>query len=281
MKLFYGSDLHLEFEKGSKHTLDIPEGNVLVLAGDVYCPWNKLQEMAPRKNPPMRHEDVYMSFFEEVSRRFDHVMYVLGNHEHYNGYFFETADLVKRHLEGFPNIHLLTNSYWQVEDVLFFGSTFWTDARGSHPEVMWDIKRGLNDYHTIYSSRDSYNPYKSGGTKLMVEDTVNENHYTRLALREFFTKAEEQALKPFVITHHQPSWECVEQYYRHDNCSYAYANTGFDEFLMDFPPHHWVAGHMHKNDVLQVGNAKVMTNSRGYVGYETSANKYAFQELDI
>ena len=281
MKLFYGSDLHLEFETGTKHSLNIPEGDVLVLAGDIYGPW--IQGKAKNKD----HAAIRESFFSEVSEKFKTVLYVMGNHEHYGGYFVQTDNLIREQLHTHSNIFLLTGTYHQVENVLFYGTTFWTDARGSNPEVMWDIQRNMNDYHEIRYSEDRYdvshgmyNGYNKR-SRLLCEDTVRENTFARKQLTEFFSKAEEQDLYPVVITHHQPSWECVEPYYRHDTVSHAYANTGLDDLLMDAPKHHWICGHMHKKNQLQIGNSTVCTHARGYKGYEVSANSYDFGVLDI
>lgn len=282
MKLFYGSDLHLEFEKGFKHTIDVPEGDVLVLAGDIYTPW--YQGKTEKKD----HVKIRESFFSEVSEKFKTVLYVMGNHEHYGGYFVQTDDLIRKHLEPYKNIHLLTGNYYQVEDVLFYGTTFWTDARNSHPEVMWDIQRGMNDYHEIKYSEDRYdvssgmyNGYNKR-SRLLCEDTVKENQFARKQLTEFFSKSEECGLRPFVITHHQPSWKCVEMRWQLDNLSHAYANTGLDDLLEETPEHYWVCGHMHKtNDLVEVGKSKVLTHARGYIGYESSANSYSFAGLDI
>ena len=281
MKLFYGSDLHLEFEKGFKHTLNIPEGDVLVLAGDIYTPW--YQGKTEKKD----HVKIRESFFSEVSEKFKTVLYVMGNHEHYGGYFVDTDNLIRKHIEPYKNIHLLNGNYHQVEDVLFYGSTFWTDARGGHPEVMWDIQRGMNDYNEVRYSEDRFqmptSQYESYGKKsrLLCEDTVKENKFARKQLTEFYSKVEEQGLRPLVITHHQPAWECVETYYRHDNLSYAYANTGLDDLLLEVPKHYWICGHMHKQNCVEVGNVSVLTNARGYIGYESSSNSYSFAGLDI
>lgn len=277
MKLYYGSDLHLEFEKGAKHTIDVPEGDVLVLAGDVYTPWYQGQAKAA----------VRESFFAEVSEKFKTVLYIMGNHEHYGGYFVQTDNLICEQLEKFKNIYLMNGNYHQVENVLFYGTTFWTDCRGSHPEVMWDVQRNMNDYTEIRYSEDrmdytsgQYNGY-SKRSRLLASDTVNENHYARKGLTAFLSKAEEQDLYPVVIAHHHPSFACVEEMYRLDNLSYAYANTGLDDLLVMAPKHHWICGHMHKQDQIEIGNATVCTHARGYIGYESSANQYTFATLDI
>lgn len=271
MDLCFGSDLHLEFEKGVKHTLNVPTGDLLILAGDVYTPWS---------NCP-KHQAVWKSFFKEVSEKFDTVVYVLGNHEHYGGNFYQTLDKVKDDLEEFTNIKVLNNTWFEYKGLLVFGSTFWTDIRGGNPEVMWNVQRGMNDYQQIHTGHSNYGPYTSKRVLLRANDTTNENHYARGALREFMTEAENKELFPIVVTHHQPDWMCVEPCYRVDDLSYAYANTGLEGYLFDFPNNLWFCGHMHKRDSLELGNSTVFTNARGYVGMEGGVHKFEFVKLKV
>lgn len=271
MKIYFGSDLHLEFEKGSKHTLKVPEGDLLLLAGDVYTPHST------EKN----HEKVWKSFFKEVSEKFDQVIYILGNHEHYGGHFYETLDVVKEDLKDFANIRVLNNQWFEYNGLLIFGSTFWTDIRGGDPQIMWNVQRGMNDYSEIIIGWDSYGPHTKRKVLLRAEDTINENKYARNALFEFITEAEDKELFPLIVTHQQPDWACVEEFYRHSDLSYAYANTGLEGFLCDFPQNIWICGHMHKKDQLQLGNSTVLTNTRGYVGYEGGTHRFEFQLIDL
>ena len=271
MQIYFGSDLHLEFHKANTPALNIPVGDVLLLAGDIFLPWdtNKI------------HKRVVEDFFTNVNERFNHVLLIAGNHEHYGGYFIDTHTKIEEWIDPYKNIHLLNSQTYQVGEIMVFGSTFWTDMRGSHPEIMWDVKRGMSDYHEVRYSEDRYTPYKSGGPKLMPEDTVNENHYARKKLSEFMTKAEEMEMIPIVMTHHAPTFECVEQCYRMDNLSYAYANTGMDDLLLDlYPPHIWVHGHMHKREMIRFGKSTILTNARGYVGMEPT-HSFEFKQINI
>ena len=272
MKVMYGSDLHLEFQKKEEQTPVVPECDLLLLAGDVFCPWS------------MSSSDklIFENFMENVSKNAKQTLMVMGNHEHYNGVFLDTANKVREFLSPYKNVRLLENEMYQVEDVLVFGSTFWTDMRGSHPEVMWACQRNMSDYTVIKYSLDRYNPYNCRGVKLRAEDTVNENFYARGKLREFMTKAEERGLKPIVLTHMAPSYDsCTDVQYKHDDVSFAYANTGMDDFLFDFPKHKWVFGHMHDRKEGKVGNCEWMINARGYVGYENHqhVSSFEFKEL--
>ena len=54
MKFFYGSDLHLEFYETPNFPFEIPKGDLLILAGDVYLPWGYFGS----------HKEVVDSFFK-------------------------------------------------------------------------------------------------------------------------------------------------------------------------------------------------------------------------
>ena len=82
-KLQIVSDLHLEFATTTLENAG--DTDILVLSGDI-CVANFDWE-------------TYIPFFEQVSRDFPHVIYILGNHEHYHGQFFNTQSLLKIQLE--------------------------------------------------------------------------------------------------------------------------------------------------------------------------------------
>lgn len=262
--IYYGSDLHLEFERGHKHSIkNIPEGNLLILAGDIFTPWSMDD----------RTRQVVHSFFNEVSKKFDDVILVLGNHEHYNGYFCNTIETIEEELICYNNIHILNAQFFQFENFLIYGGTFWTDVKNADPLIKWDIQRGMNDYQCVRYSVDSLD------LKLRVDDTINENHYARKKLTEFYTIAEEKELIPIVVSHHAPSWQCVQKWYKADVISYGYANTNLDDLFELVPNGIWIHGHMHDVDDIDIGNVSVRANPRGYIGQEAIANNFEFKEL--
>ena len=69
MKIALASDVHLEFGPISFQNTENAE--VLILSGDICI----------AKDFGKKFE----KFFAECSERFPHVVYVMGNHEHYDG----------------------------------------------------------------------------------------------------------------------------------------------------------------------------------------------------
>ena len=95
MKFSVISDLHLEFAD-----LELPGGEVLILSGDVceakhvkaeYDVQNIMNEGGPA-NGNFKRSDRYTRFFHEECSKYDRVIYVMGNHEHYGGRFNKTRD---------------------------------------------------------------------------------------------------------------------------------------------------------------------------------------------
>ena len=82
MKIAVCSDLHLEF--GNIDLQNTENAEVLILSGDI-CVASKWDE------------DI-KQFFANCSERFPHVIYLMGNHEHYNGDFFKTEKILCSHL---------------------------------------------------------------------------------------------------------------------------------------------------------------------------------------
>ena len=101
------SDLHLEFGE-----LVLPGGDVLILSGDVLEAKNlKAQDFAPEVialNERMGIKDSrYVKFFTEECSKYKHVIYVMGNHEHYNGRWSRTADVLNEECARHGNIFLM------------------------------------------------------------------------------------------------------------------------------------------------------------------------------
>ena len=268
MKIYYGSDLHLEHERRESHTIEtIPSGDLLILAGDVFSPW--MTNLSPAA-----------MFFEQVSDRFTEVVYVAGNHEHYQGFFTDTHSEIEKFLSPFKNIRLLNGEVIDYPGFSLYGGALWTDARRSHPEVMWDMTQGMNDYDIVQYSKDTTGFYNTRPIKLRPADTVNENYYLRSLIAKFLDQCAKEDRRPVIVTHHAPSLECVEPEYRLDNLSYAYANTGMEDLLAGAGKFVWIHGHMHKRDSINVFDGVVHCNARGYIS-EAPSSWFKFKELEL
>ena len=263
------SDLHLEFENGFTHSVKIPEVDVLLLAGDICTPWT----------PDDLQQRVFRSFFNEVSKKAKVTYVICGNHEHYMGYFVDThTHYYEEYLKPYKNIKLLNNQSEFHDSFAVFGSTFWTDLRNGHPEVKWKSQRGMNDFNHIQYSVDRTS--LNGLPKLLPDDIIEENLFSRKKLNDFLLECKEKNVKPIVMTHHALSYELTPHEYQTDLLSFAYANTGLDNLIYDLDREViFCYGHMHNRRVSKIGMGTFMNNARGYLGHEVQSYNYKAKEF--
>lgn len=261
-----GSDLHLEFERAHCHTLDMnTEGDVLLLAGDIFG-----------VNCDARRTDVAHQFFEDAEKCYDRIYTVMGNHEHYHGYFNQTRDQLEKFYAFHPKVRLLDNHTVEEEDFILFGATMWTDMNKSDPLVMWDVQRGMNDFNCIHWGEEA-SIAAGHAVRFRVEDAINENAFTVSKLREFMSIETDK--RRIIMTHHAPSWDCVEGHYKHDTLSFGYACTNLSDLFFDEENFVWVHGHMHRRYRQPLYKGEVMCNARGYVGEYGLAKDYRFVQV--
>ena len=93
MKINFISDLHLEF---GPMEIELGGGDILVLAGDI--------DIKGR-----------VDWINDIAGRFNHVIYVLGNHEFYHGAMNNVYKETRESLVD--NVHLLENESIIIDDV--------------------------------------------------------------------------------------------------------------------------------------------------------------------
>ena len=111
MRIALASDVHLEF--GHLEIENKDNADVLVLSGDICV----AKSFGPKDD----------RFFQDASNKFKDVVYVMGNHEHYNGDFAESEKTLRAALARYDNIHFLEKQSVKIGDVTFVGGTLWTD----------------------------------------------------------------------------------------------------------------------------------------------------------
>ena len=118
MKIAVCSDLHLEF---GPIVLENTEGaDVLVLSGDICVAKDLMEHNAAFAN---KSEAIH-NFFYTCCNNFPHVVYVVGNHEHYHGDFKYTVPHLKSMLKYLPNLQILEKETWTLYDeYTFIGGT--------------------------------------------------------------------------------------------------------------------------------------------------------------
>lgn len=274
------SDLHLEFAD-----LTLPGGEVLLIAGDA-CEAGRIKPdmytgVMPRLQKyegPEKRADRHYRFFKEECAKYDRVLYIVGNHEHYGGKFNQTHDIIRERLSD-TNVELLERDVVDVDGTLVVGTTLWSDV--SDPMVEMVVKESMNDYHSIRLKECyGHDPMQVNYRRLRPADTVREFYKSRdyidLIARENPDK------KIVVMTHHGPSKLSIDPMYdlphqREMNRAYY---SDLDQMILDRENIKvWCHGHTHTHHDYELGQCRVICNPRGYYGYETIATKY--QPLDF
>lgn len=251
------SDLHLEF--GYQ---ELPGGDVLILAGDI-CEARTLRKEFHQTKVLDRVPGAFKAydFFYSECAKYKKVFYVMGNHEHYHGRFDKTYNELKSMLP--ENVTLLEDQCELYEDVLFVGSTLWTDMNKGDPLSVYAIKNMMSDYRVI----QNFYPEKSLYHKLTPEHTVAVHRRSKEYLK---TILELNRDKPVVvITHMAPSFASVNEKYQHETATNGGYASELSEFILDNDNIKvWVHGHMHDPVDYKIGDTRVLSNPRGYTPWE-------------
>ena len=263
MKIAVCSDLHLEF---GPIVLENTEGaDVLVLSGDICVAKDLMEHNAAFAN---KSEAIH-NFFYTCCNNFPHVVYVVGNHEHYHGDFDQTKGELKRFLEPYNNVLFLEKEHVVIGDTAFFGATFWTDMKKLDPIVIEQSRRGMNDFYIVRKGDREFNPH----------DSVNEFTDTLAALKDSLTLA--KASKMVVVSHHAPSSRSCHSRFGVSPINYAFYSD-LDEFILDTGIiKAWIHGHTHDPYDYMIGETRVLCNPRGYVGYEPSAASWQLKYVEV
>lgn len=247
MKIAYMSDLHLEIAD-----LDItnPDTDVLVLAGDI-CTLRHLDSNGKLGNR-------YRQFFKRCTDQWRHVLYVLGNHESY-GYRVEKSQARAREI---PGVVFLDNTTVEINGVKFWGATLWTDL--SNPMDSIAAQMSMNDYKTIRT--------EGGVRPISPQDTTRWHKESLKSLQDSGAQV--------VITHHAPSWMSISDVFKGDTINPAYASH-LDNVILSLAPSIWIHGHVHSRNCYQIGSTCVLSNPRGYSGFEHIADTFKVETVDI
>jgi Icc-related predicted phosphoesterase len=303
VRLAIASDIHLEF--GSIELTNDQNADVLILAGDI-CVARDIELAGKNMYSNRKRTDRYMEFFQQVSKAFPKVIYVVGNHEHYDGDVKYTNGILKRALAEFDNIHILEKETLELDDITFIGATIWTDMNGGDPLTLQGIKNAMNDFRCINNSNNmvsrkvplydnehlAANPegyvvrnvighkFKEEASKFTPTDAMDDHKQAIDYINHVV--ANDTTKKYVVVGHHAPSMQSCADRFRGDRIM----NGGFYTELGDFIAYRpeiklWVHGHTHDTYDYVIGETRVVCNPRGYIGYEDRAEEFELLYVDI
>ena len=270
MRINIASDIHLEF--GPIEIKNTEGADALILSGDICV----AAYLAHKDDDYKKSREIH-DFFEMCCKEYDNVIYIVGNHEHYNGDFQRTIPHLKDHLCSYlENLHILDKSVVTINDITFIGGTLWTDMNKEDPSTMISISGIMNDFIKVANGRiDSKNnsegkPYYRIN-RLKPEDVVVDHkemlEYIRIIVEGKYDQ------KFVVVGHHAPSRLSTKPKYQDDYIMNGAYSSDLSEFILDYPQiKMWTHGHTHDNFDYMVGSTRVVCNPRGYIKYEHQAD---------
>ncbi len=275
MKINVISDLHLDFSD-----LTLPGGDVLILSGDICEARHLKKDMYNKDMVLLEHErkdrrpDRYYRFFAEECSKYREVIMVMGNHEHYGFNYQKTYPHIASQLP--LNVTLLEDQTHTIDDVVFVGATLWTDMNKSDPLTMFHMKSQMNDYRQI----TMFNEAKKVYHRLDPERTVADHYKSKQFIKETVENKFDQ--KFVVVTHHAPSKASIKPWYADDTLMNGAYSSDLSKFILENPQIKlWTHGHTHDPFDYMIGSTRVVCNPRGYKGYETVAESFDPQWVEI
>jgi Icc-related predicted phosphoesterase len=296
MKLALASDCHLEF--GDINLKNEENAEVLILSGDI-CTAKVFKKGGYAKK-------TVLEFFSRVAFQFPHVVYVMGNHEHYDFDIAKTEQTLKCQLGIWPNIHLLEKETWEHQGITFVGGTLWTNMNKEDDLTMYHVGRSMNDFQCIinsnrklsrkvplYKKNDDGSYFKyTNGTMIVESYKFKEENSTwstedavadHKKMLDYINIVTQDKAKSYVaVTHHAPTPLSIAEYYQHDTLMNGGFHSDLSEFIMDRPQIKlWTHGHMHNVSDYMMGDTRVVCNPRGYVKYEQRAKEFELKYLEV
>jgi len=241
MRIQYCSDLHLEFEQNQSYLDSFPlavSGDILILAGDIV---------------PLHDEFLNNPFFNTISKNYNQIFWVPGNHEFY---YKNISDYSKSYnLQVYSNINIVNNIELTYEGIHFVFSTLWS---GISKENEKNIERNVSDFECI-----------THNDKKITSSLYNTLHGESLHfIKQSLTGNRD---KTVVVTHHVPSVLCNSDVHNASPINEAFC-VDLTDFIGGSNANFWIHGHNHYNyNPKIIGNTILLTNQLGYVHLMESA----------
>ena len=269
MKIAICSDLHLEFDTISLENTE--NADVLILSGDICVAKNLTKKDNYDILDRFGRSEKWHKFFQECCERFPHVIYIMGNHEHYHGDYNDTVTILRGRLGYLANLHILDKEMVQFNDVSFICGTLWTDMNKEDSLTLLHMKGMMNDFRCVMNG---------GNRRFLPEDSVVDHRemldYIRLMIEGKFDQ------KFVVVGHHSPSKASTHPRYADEQIMNGGYSSDLSEFILDHPQIKlWTHGHTHHKFDYMIGSTRIVCNPRGYIHYEPEADNFELQFIEV
>ena len=288
MKVALASDVHLEFGPISLENTE--NADVLILSGDICVAKDILNRDDNGIFDRFSRSNTIHTFFQECCERFPHVVYVMGNHEHYHGDYANTLTILRDRFGYLANLHILDKEMVQLGGVSFIGGTLWTDMNKEDSITLLHMKGMMNDIRCVDNSKnvvsfktfdeDNNVVFKTRAAKFTPEDAVVDHRamleYIRLMIEGKFDQ------KFVVVGHHSPSKLSTKPQYEDEVIMNGGYSSDLSEFILDHPQIKlWTHGHTHHKFDYMIGSTRIVCNPRGYINYEPEADNFELQFIEV
>jgi len=312
MKIAICSDIHLEF--GDINLKNEDGADVLILGGDILVAAD-IGRPDPHGIMEGARSHRLHDFMSRCSSQFPQVIYIMGNHEHYNGDYATSADILRKFCAEWGNVHFLDKELVKIADITFIGGTLWTDMNGEDELTMRHIAGMMNDFRCVknsdrmmerkvpvYEENPAYTEDGKNGGKYLTKESGGyiEIGHKRVSQPATFSPADavvdhRQMLgyvqtviegrfdeKFVVVGHHAPSKASTHPRYKHEKVMNGGYSTNLDDFIIDHPQIKlWTHGHTHEDFDYRVGSTRIVCNPRGYINYEDRADTFKLKTVEI
>jgi Icc-related predicted phosphoesterase len=238
---------------------------VLIIAGDL-C-HARIFEAAPDDGYARIQRERVLRFADKARASFARVVLVLGNHDHYDGVFDDTAAIFRRCLPGFT---VLDGESVDLGGVSIFGATLWADFEGRNPDAMKRAGKGCGEFFFV-KRRATDETGAPALARFRPPDALAAFDRDKAALQTFCANA---AGKPsIIVTHHAPTRAGLNPAFVDNGLDGAYASA-LDDLVAASGAAVWVHGHTHIRRKYRVGGVEVRANCRGFEGKDETARNF-------
>ena len=283
MKIAICSDIHLEF--GAISLENTENAEVLILSGDI-CVAKEILDRDPYETRFDDKSSRIHLVFQECCARFNNVIYIAGNHEHYNGDFAETFKIFRERLGYLANLHILDKESVLINDIMFIGGTLWTDMNKEDGITLMHMKSMMNDFRCVKNSarkrhfNDLNGNPQSQASNFTPEDAVEDHKKMLDYLKVMLQDKHEQ--KFVVVGHHAPTKLSTHPRYADELIMNGGYSSDLSEFILDHPQIKlWTHGHTHEEFDYLIGTTRIVCNPRGYINYEDRADNFKLKFVEV
>jgi len=242
VRINYFSDVHLEF---GEQSLPETDADIVVAAGDIGV------------------FDQGIAWLKAINKP---VIYVAGNHEFYNNEYNQVLVMLRQACVG-TNIHFLEKDQLIFQGVRFIGCTLWADLFVEGEEKAEALGKSLNDFRKVSFESETFNQKQFSALHRVSKAWLEEQ------------LARPYAGKTVVITHHAPTeWSWIDT--PNSLKKLAYCND-LKPLFHEYEIAAWFHGHVHNLGDYRIADARILSNTRGYVGRKIVAGFDVNKTVDI